>query len=361
MSTSSNLPENTAFSQEQFRSYVLFRCLLNKEISEIHQDLVAISGPSAPSLRSVQRWVERFHGGWRDVKDLSRSGRPSTSLTVDIIAIVEKLVIEDPHATVEELADMSGVSAGSVHTILHEHLRMRKISSRWVPHMLSSAQKAERKEVAQSLLNKMHRWGEIGLKTIVTGDESYMYYHNPGSRIERMAWTSKGEPPPTDVRPDGMREKVLYTFFFTVDGLLAKIVSPVGSTVTGQFYSEVSLPQMLGAYRKIQPQERLRLHHDNAPAHRSKKVLKFIQENGIESIRHPPYSPDLAPADFWLLPKVKAHLRGKTFTNRNSLGQAVSQAIRSISQDQWSHAFQQWRTRLGKCVETEGEYFEHLL
>jgi histone-lysine N-methyltransferase SETMAR len=361
MSTSTHPPEKPSFSQEQFRTYALFRYLLNKETSEIHADLVAVSGPSAPSLRTVQRWVERFRGGCHDVEDLPRAGRPSTAVTTDNATLVEKLVVEDPHATVEELAEATGLSAGSIHMILHEQLRMHKISSRWVPHALNNAQRGERVELAQSLLNKMHRWGGSGLKTIVTGDESYLHYHNPGSRIERMAWTRKGEPPKTDVRPDSMREKVLYTFFFTVDGLLAKIVSPAGSTITAQFYAEVSLPQMLKAYRKIHPQEALRLHHDNAPAHRSKKVLEFIQHNEIQSIRHPPYSPDLAPADFWLLPKIKAHLRQKTFTDRNGLGQAVSQVIKSITNDEWSHAFQQWQTRLRKCVEVEGQYFEHLL
>jgi hypothetical protein len=47
------------------------------------------------------------------------------------------------------------------------------------------------------------------------------------------------------------------------------------------------------------------LHHDNAPAHYALKVREFLTKNSITKMNHPPYSPDLAPANFWLFPKLK--------------------------------------------------------
>jgi len=44
------------------------------------------------------------------------------------------------------------------------------------------------------------------------------------------------------------------------------------------------------------------LHHDNAPAHDALRVCKFLAKNSITKMDHPPYSPDLAPCDFWLFP-----------------------------------------------------------
>jgi len=53
------------------------------------------------------------------------------------------------------------------------------------------------------------------------------------------------------------------------------------------------------------------LLHDNAPAHRSHAGQAALLESGFEEIRHPAYSPDLAPSDYNLFPNVKKHLRGQ--------------------------------------------------
>ncbi|PNF22264.1 RING-box protein 1A [Cryptotermes secundus] len=52
------------------------------------------------------------------------------------------------------------------------------------------------------------------------------------------------------------------------------------------------------------------LLHNNAPSHKSKIVCDFLARKGITVLDHPPYSPDLAPADFWLFPKVKLAMKG---------------------------------------------------
>jgi histone-lysine N-methyltransferase SETMAR len=46
------------------------------------------------------------------------------------------------------------------------------------------------------------------------------------------------------------------------------------------------------------------LHHDNAPAHKAQSFKQFLTQKSIAETEHPPYSPDLAPNDFWLFPKV---------------------------------------------------------
>jgi hypothetical protein len=49
-------------------------------------------------------------------------------------------------------------------------------------------------------------------------------------------------------------------------------------------------------------------------------VLQFLAEKGISAMDHAPYSPDLAPADFWLFPKLKGVLKG-----------SVSQTLRTLN------------------------------
>ena len=55
------------------------------------------------------------------------------------------------------------------------------------------------------------------------------------------------------------------------------------------------------------------LHHDNVPAHASRLVQSSLAKHQITQVTQPPYSPDLAPCDFWLFPKLKSPLKGKRF------------------------------------------------
>ena len=57
----------------------------------------------------------------------------------------------------------------------------------------------------------------------------------------------------------------------------------------------------------------LDLHHDNAPAYASLLICSYLAKHQISVLPHPPYSSDLAPADFFLFPKFKTTLKGRRF------------------------------------------------
>jgi histone-lysine N-methyltransferase SETMAR len=73
--------------------------------------------------------------------------------------------------------------------------------------------------------------------------------------------------------------------------------------------------------------EELIYHQDNAPAHRAIETLDTIDFLGMERIPHAPYSPDLAPMDFALFPRLKAELRGKRFADLDDLRMEVLSGI----------------------------------
>jgi len=50
---------------------------------------------------------------------------------------------------------------------------------------------------------------------------------------------------------------------------------------------------------------------DNAPAHRTLATLKGLAYLGFQYLDHPPYSPDLAPSDYYLFPGLKKQLKGR--------------------------------------------------
>jgi hypothetical protein len=74
-------------------------------------------------------------------------------------------------------------------------------------------------------------------------------------------------------------------------------------------------------------------------------------------IEHPPYSPGLAHADFFLFPKVKKELAGLTLM-RESFKEDWEGVVRTLSAEDFSEAFRQWIRRCKKCVEIGGGYVE---
>lgn len=360
MSTSEPHGENEGFTKQDFRSYMKISAHLGETAVDIHRKLVVVAGERAPSDRTVRDWVARFKAGRSSTADDPHSGRTSTTSSQSIIDLIESMVGEDPHITIDDISDKVGISHGRVHAILHEDLRLRKLSSRWVPHHLTDAQREERVDVSQSLLNKFRRWGSEGMKMVVTGDETYVHYSEPKSRTEFLQWRRENEPPIAQQAKSHFGEKVLYTIFFSCEGEVARILAPAGGTVTGKFYRESVLPSVVANFRNQHPTGHLRLHHDNAPSHRCSAVLTYLQDEGIELVPHPPYSPDLAPSDFWLFSKLKSQLRGQEFHSRQGLGGAVGMVLQGISSEEWSSFPKEWSRRLKLCIENDGHYFEHL-
>ena len=75
---------------------------------------------------------------------------------------------------------------------------------------------------------------------------------------------------------------------------------------------------------------------------------------GINTIPHPPYSPDLAPGDFWLFPKV----RGCRYETTEEMKEAVTKGIDTHTQEDFHEAFQKLLERYNKCIAAGGDYFE---
>ena len=71
-------------------------------------------------------------------------------------------------------------------------------------------------------------------------------------------------------------------------------------------------------------------HHDNAPRHWASTTQETIDRRSMEVLGHPPYSPDLAPCDFFLFPKLKNILRGQQFDDFPDLQRVVQSMIASL-------------------------------
>ena len=87
-------------------------------------------------------------------------------------------------------------------------------------------------------------------------------------------------------------------------------------------------------------------HQDNAPVHNSLLVTDYLTKMGIKTVPQPPYSPDLAPCDFWLFPK----LRGCRYETIEVMKEDVTKVIDSLTQEYFHGAFQKLLERYNKCI-----------
>ena len=77
------------------------------------------------------------------------------------------------------------------------------------------------------------------------------------------------------------------------------------------------------------------LLHDNAPVHMYAKSQATIRQRGFQQLNHPPYSPDLAPSDYFLFRVMKKILRGKRFSG----DEEVKEAVTTWFEEQSKHFF----------------------
>ena len=75
---------------------------------------------------------------------------------------------------------------------------------------------------------------------------------------------------------------------------------------------------------------------------------------GIKTVRHHPYSPDLAPCHFWLFTK----LRGCRYETGEEMKEAVRKVIDTLTQDDLNGAFQKFVEQYNKCIAASGDYLE---
>ncbi|GFY31146.1 uncharacterized protein TNCV_4360531 [Trichonephila clavipes] len=155
------------------------------------------------------------------------------------------------------------------------------------------------------------------------------------------------------------RMKAMLTVFFDKNGVVYLEFVPEGQTVNGAFYVEV-LKRLKRRVNRVRPEisANWKLHHDNAPSDTCFMVTGHLTKNGIVTIPQSPYSPNLAPADFFLFPKVKTVLKGCHHGTQDDVKRACTHALKDTSVGDFQGAYEAWKHRLQKCVHAQGAYFE---
>ena len=154
--------------------------------------------------------------------------------------------------------------------------------------------------------------------------------------------------------------KVTLIAFFDVRGFVHCEFLPQGQTINQHVYKEI-LRRLLRSVREKRQElwedNSWVLHHDNAPAHTAPSIREFLAQKNIAVLEQPPYSPDPAPCDFFLFPKLKGVIKGICFEDVHDIKKAMTTELR-IPEETFQECIQAWQRRMGKCIRLQGDYFE---
>ncbi|KAI8430490.1 hypothetical protein MSG28_000750 [Choristoneura fumiferana] len=161
---------------------------------------------------------------------------------------------------------------------------LKKMCKPWVPHKLNNLQKERRVDWCKFMINKFDAGEKKTVYDILTGDETWLYNYDPETKQQ------------------------------STTGHIATVVLEDQRTVNSEWYVTVCAPQVLSAWFDKRPKsgtQHLLWHHDNADPHTSARTLDYCSSKNVTIRPQPPYSPDLAPCDFYLFPKIKEKLKGR--------------------------------------------------
>jgi len=149
-----------------------------------------------------------------------------------------------------------------------------------------------------------------------------------------VEYRHKESPQPKKFKAQASAGKVMLTVYWNLERVVLADFLEKETTINSQRYIE-TLTALKRRIKRIGIRNGTLLQHDNARSHTSAATRDAIQCLDFSVLPHPPYSPDLAPSDFHLFPKLKEHLKGQRF----SCDEEVKSAARKWFQKQNTNFF----------------------
>ena len=312
-------------------------------------ELQSTLGSSAPGQTTIYDWYRKFKQGNFNVEEAPRIGRPKITISEDKVV---RLIRKDPYFTPKSMEPFLGIDHRTIKRILVEDLDMVKVSTKWLPKILSSDQKQIRVDCARKMISSIESMDDISY--LFTQDETWLYMEYG----RRHMWLKSGMKPPVVEKRHIASKKTMISVSFSPVGLFKITALPKNQNFNKAFYVDNVLSDLhnyLGGNKRSNVSKNVVLHTNNAPSHRVDDELHNL---GINRLVHPPYTPDLAPCDFFLFGYIKMRLEGRSYDNADNIVQEVTNIMLNISQETYLRVFQEWIRRLKACVDTKGEYVE---
>ena len=197
-----------------------------------------------------------------------------------------------------------------------------------VPQLLTKDQKNNCLSVCYDLRERVWNDPQL-LSKVVTGGETWCYGYDLETKQALSQWKTPNSPRPKKgwQVPSIVKIMLISFFFCNANGIVHKEFVRLGQTVNQQFYLKMLKRLCDSVLKKNRNVEQWWLvpSPQHAPAHTALSVQQLLAKNNMTVITHPSYSPDLAPCEFFLFPRMKGKMKGK----RNSY-------VREVKRKRWT-------------------------
>ena len=173
-------------------------------------------------------------------------------------------------------------------------------------------------------LEKYPQFNQRTFSNIWTVHETWVHFYQPTRKCSSKIWATKNVRRPSIAKRTTSMKKVMFEIFFNSRGEPVQIAIPHGKKVTGKPFRRLAMKKFENYVKKSRPRlclQSLTLLQNIVPVHTSKGTLAFLEMKGLTILLHPPYAPDLAPCDFFLLPCLKNLSSEGDITQDRLLGQ----------------------------------------
>ena len=135
------------------------------------------------------------------MRDYERCGRSKEVRTPELIGQIKNFKDTYRCMSLQTISAQFDVSVGTVHKIIREELKMRKISTKFVPRVLREDQKEKRCHDSREMVELINSYSAV-LDALVICDKSWIYCYNRVTKRQSSQWKHAGSPRP--------KKKIIY-------------------------------------------------------------------------------------------------------------------------------------------------------
>lgn len=247
---------------------------------------------------------------------------------------------------------------GTIHRYLTQYIGLVYKHSLWVPHSLSQNQKTPRVDQSIQLFDIIEKSKHYSYHNIVTGDQKWFTL----KYVSAGGWVFQDEEPPIYEKSHIGIQKVMATIIWNPHDFYVIDFLPQNMKYNSSYFIDnvlQPLSQKKTTIWSLSNKRKIWLNLDNAKIHNSAISMQKTVELGFKRPPHPPYSPDLAPSDFFLFGYVTGRLRGQKFNSFDELEERIIEILHSIPSETLKRVFETWMDRCKWVSQHNGLYFNN--
>ena len=347
--------KEAGFTSDLFVTRFLFFIYIESgyTLDEIEDNLKHLMGVKSVTRQTLESWRKLYEKKQFTIAD-KRAGRVrgSSDYNKNIVSTFAK----GQFSSAREMHRCTGVPLSTICYNLNQS-GMRYVHFRKVPYILSEEMKALRVEYAQTMLDILEKQKQHNFMDILTMDETPLYLQNDNL----LGWVSEDDPIPEVTKPTLHKKKFTLSVMWGVGGTVVVKGLDGENRVNSEYFCKEILTEAIRWCENKRYHTGVSsylFHMDNAPCHNSRQTKDFMKDHHMNRMVHPPYSPDLAPCDFFLFGYMKREFADAKFGNMEEAVIQITTWLDTIDKNMRLAVFENWMLRLQKCIECNGDYVQ---